>query len=130
MALYIFLNTLTRQSLKHWGNDCILKFISNIHWEEHAAATSAILESYAKIINVFENMTEDQSQVGETWQEAENISNSMKELEFIFTCWSSGMIAQVKLSKKTNWIWKHMASSVDHLLYTMRNDFKIFEGMS
>jgi hypothetical protein len=36
------------------GNYCVLKSLSNAHWEAHAVATNAILESYSKIVDVLE----------------------------------------------------------------------------
>lgn len=55
-------------------------------------ATSGILESCSEITDVFENAAEDQSQKGETVQEAENTSCKMQEMEFMFKHWPCGML--------------------------------------
>ncbi len=47
-------------------------------------ATAAISKSFLKILEALECIAEDQSQKGDTRREANNISNKMQELEFVF----------------------------------------------
>lgn len=101
-------------------------------------ATSAILESYSKIVDALESIAEDQSQKGETIQEAENIANKMQELEFVFmlTMWNeilqhfyhtSQALQEKELDLKT---CADLCQSLADHLYTLRNDFERFEDIS
>ncbi len=47
-------------------------------------ATAAILKYFLKILEALECIAEDKSQKGNTRREANNISNKMQELEFVF----------------------------------------------
>lgn len=61
----------------------ILKSLSDTRWAAHSAATSAILESFSEIIDALESIADDQSQKGDTMQEAASLANKMMELEFV-----------------------------------------------
>uniref|UniRef100_A0A674J5Q6 HAT C-terminal dimerisation domain-containing protein n=1 Tax=Terrapene triunguis TaxID=2587831 RepID=A0A674J5Q6_9SAUR len=101
-------------------------------------ATSAILESYSKIVDALESIAEDQSQKGETIREAENIANKMQELEFVFmlTMWNeilqhfyhtSQALQEKELDLKT---CANLCQSLADHLHTLRNDFERFEDIS
>lgn len=118
------------------GNDSVLKSLSDTRWEAHAVATSAILQSYSKILDALDEIAEDINQKGETRLEAQNISNKMQEFEFIFmlTLWNdilqvfrrtSKGLQEEGLDLKTCANLYHSLS--DHLV-EMRNQFEKFEG--
>uniref|UniRef100_A0A8C3HPZ8 Uncharacterized protein n=1 Tax=Chrysemys picta bellii TaxID=8478 RepID=A0A8C3HPZ8_CHRPI len=139
--LYTFFSASTHRwaVLKTYlGNDHVLKSLSNTRWEAHAVATSAILESYSKIVDALESIAEDQSQRGETIREAENIANKMQELEFVFMltmwneilqhfCHTSQALQEKELDLKT---CADLCQSLADHLHTLRNDFERFEDIS
>ena len=101
-------------------------------------ATSAILESYSKILDALESIAEDHSQKGETILEAENIGNKMQELEFVFmlVMWNeilqhfkrtSQALQHKELDLKT---CKILYQSLAHHLHTLRNESEKFENIS
>ncbi|GBP98394.1 Zinc finger MYM-type protein 1 [Eumeta japonica] len=118
------------------GNDSVLKSLSNTRWEAHAVATSAILQSYPKILDALDEIAEDTNQKGETRLESQNISNKMQDFEFIFmlTLWNdilqvfhrtSKGLQEEGLDLKT---CSNLYHSLSCHLVEMRNQFEKFEG--
>lgn len=66
------------------GNEKVLKSLSDTRWEAHAVATAAIINYFFKILEAWEDLSDDQLQKGDTRREAKNIANKMQELEFVF----------------------------------------------
>ena len=66
----------------HLSNEKVVKDLSDTRWEAHSAATEAIKKSFAKILEALESLADDDTQKGETRQEAEGLINRMQELEF------------------------------------------------
>ena len=62
----------------------VVKSLSETRWEAHAAATSALYDSYEEILNALFEIADDNSQKGDTIKEANNIAEKMQELEFAF----------------------------------------------
>ena len=50
----------------------------------HAVATAVIINSYFKILDALEYLSDDQLKNCDTRREAKNIANKMQELEFVF----------------------------------------------
>lgn len=67
----------------HLDNESVLKSLSETRWEAHAKATSAISQTYNKIIDALDVISVDDMQKGETRREAANLSNKLQELEFV-----------------------------------------------
>ena len=65
-------------------NETLVKSFPDTRWETHAVATEAILKSHPQILKALECIQEDQSQIGDTKREAENIAKKIQELEFAF----------------------------------------------
>ncbi|GBP77371.1 Zinc finger MYM-type protein 1 [Eumeta japonica] len=70
--------------------------------EAHAKATSAISQTYNKIIDALDVISVDDMQKGETRREAANLSNKLQELEFVLmlVMWDEILQTFRKVSKK------------------------------
>ena len=107
----------------HLSNEKVVKDLSDTRWEAHSAATEAIKKSFGKLLEALECLADDDTQKGETRQEAEGLINRMQELEFaiMLVFWEEILQQFSRVSKAVQKVDVNLKACAD--LYASLVDF-------